>query len=145
MTMPPPEIDIAQKLALQNLLKQYLSLDQVRMICYEMGWEFDALTTGNRDALIAELVRFSVLQHRLDEVLTHSRVFYPYVDWEQWRANGGQAAERSAAPQAETKPTNSKPVKSSGSNWTLWMVLLVGVGSVNLFSSKAICNGQVFL
>ena len=82
----------AQVVELNNKMKLYYSLDEIKALCFTMGIDFESLPGEGKDAKIRELIAFCQRRGRDEELVDKVRAERPLVAWPGVPATQGTPA-----------------------------------------------------
>ncbi|MCB8977224.1 MAG: SUMF1/EgtB/PvdO family nonheme iron enzyme [Ardenticatenaceae bacterium] len=91
--MPPFEPDRQKLTQLRKLLIQHFSLDELRVLCFDLGLEYEDLPGDTRTTKIHGMIEYLQRRDELFYLLAEAAVHRPLVAWPSF-TNDGQAISK---------------------------------------------------
>lgn len=139
--MPPLEPDRQKLTQLRKLLIQHFSLDELRVLCFDLGLEYDDLPgdtkTTKMHGLIEYLQRRDELNRLLEEAVDHR----PHVAWPTFKSERSEVKSM-----GDQKSSRSVTHKKTGLEmiYSRWRVFLWGPKKYSFFTGlldiKSTCD-----
>jgi formylglycine-generating enzyme required for sulfatase activity len=102
LILPPEDLTRQQLTQLRKLLIAHFSLDELRVLCFDMGLEYEELPGNTRSTKMHGLIEYLQRRGELPKLLAEASELRPTITWPTFAAK--KPAPEKAQPTAQTKP-----------------------------------------
>jgi hypothetical protein len=68
---------------LRRKLAEYFSLDELKILCHDLGFDYEDFEHGNKQILSLELVKQAQKSHRIEKLMAIAKQTFPNVNWNE--------------------------------------------------------------
>ncbi|KAA3664687.1 MAG: hypothetical protein DWQ04_04450 [Chloroflexi bacterium] len=129
----------------RQLISQHFNTEELRVLCFDMGIDYDNLLGKGKDLKVAELIDHLRSRKRIPELVDVLNTVRPPIHWEEilpeWKSNNSDNET------SETTVLNNRTVVSTVPLWllvlgtVLGIIVLISAGTL-LFTQRGISDGS---